>query len=143
MVNMLIVYVAGRRLAVDASFVKAVIEVGNVAPVPHCPAPIVGIAAQRSRALTVIDCRLATNSYAEDVEPDDLAVVVEHDGHDYGFIVDEVSEVEGIGGEPTRPAGGFGEGFEPFTIGLVETGKGAALMVDLLALLFAERQRAA
>ena len=55
----LIGMIAGRRVAIDAALVDSVIEVADVQPVPGAAEGILGLAALRSRVLTVVDCAVA------------------------------------------------------------------------------------
>jgi purine-binding chemotaxis protein CheW len=52
----LIVGIAGEKVAFRASDVQSVVEIDRITPAPRAPAYIAGLAALRSRALTVIDC---------------------------------------------------------------------------------------
>src|SRR6476469_3179954 len=53
---LLIVRLAGERVAFPAADVEAVVEIDNVVPAPGTPPHVAGLAALRSRVLTVIDC---------------------------------------------------------------------------------------
>ena len=56
---LLIVRIADRRVALQAADVEAVVELEGITDVPGTAAHIAGLAALRSRVLTVIDCRLS------------------------------------------------------------------------------------
>ena len=53
---LLIVSVAGGRVAFPAAKVESVVELDALSPVPRAPAHVAGLSALRSRVLTVIDC---------------------------------------------------------------------------------------
>ena len=53
---LLIVRLAGRRIAFPAAEVEAVVELEGITPVPRAAAHVAGLSALRSRVLTVIDC---------------------------------------------------------------------------------------
>ena len=100
----LIAQIAGHRVALPAEVVQSVVEIEVVTPVPLAPAHVFGLAALRSRTLTIIDPlaslglepRPVTDIPAE-------AVVVTIDGHLYGVLVDLVEDVITIAAPP-RPA---------------------------------------
>ncbi len=79
---LLVVVLAGRRAALPAIEVNSVIELAEVTPVPRAAPHIAGLAALRSRPLTVIDCldlarhrpAMATGAARR------RAVVIEHEG---------------------------------------------------------------
>ena len=95
---LLVVMLAGRRAALPAIEVNSVIELAEVTPVPRAAAHVTGLAALRSRPLTVIDCTAALGiaTAAADWRRQ-RAVVVEHEGHLYGLLVDGApgSDVDG------------------------------------------------
>ena len=132
---LLVVMLAGRRAALPAVQVNAVIELAEVTPVPRAAAHVVGLAALRSRPLTVIDCAAVLD--ASSGEPDwrrRRAVVVEHDGHLYGLLVEAADDIVAALEEP-RPLGADpGPGWDRVALGRVETEAGALLLLDVAAL---------
>ncbi|MDZ4306496.1 chemotaxis protein CheW [Allopontixanthobacter sp.] len=122
--------IAGRRAAFRAVEVKSVIEIESIAPVPRAPDFIVGLTAMRSRSLTVVDCRRSLGLEAE-TPPDSRAAVVEIDGHLYALQVDKVEDVTDARSAPEPVPGGFGEAWERVSLGMVETGVGPALLIDV------------
>ena len=56
---LLVIMLAGRRAALPAVQVNAVVELAEVTPVPRAARHVAGLAALRSRPLTVIDCTAA------------------------------------------------------------------------------------
>src|SRR5690606_34319171 len=85
---LLVVVLAGRRAVLPADQVNSVIELDAVTPVPRAAPHVVGLAALRSRPLTVIDCCVSLGVEVTDDAGARRAVVVEHDGHLYGLLVD-------------------------------------------------------
>ncbi len=126
--------IAGRRCALSATDVKSVIELADPTPVPSTPDFIRGIAAVRSKTLTVIDCRLAIGLDANDFPTDHRAAAVEIGGHVYALIVDAIDEVATSMSEPEHVAGGFGPEWSRVVSGMVETDNGPALWLNLEAL---------
>ena len=86
---LLVIMLAGRRAVLPAIVVNSVIELAEVTPVPRAAAHVAGLAALRSRPLTLIDCRLSLDAGREPTDPRTCrAVVVEHEGHLYGLLVE-------------------------------------------------------
>ena len=130
---LLLVRFAGRRVALPADAVEAVIEVETIVPAPRAAPHVVGLAALRSRVLTVIDGQAALggtrNADARE------AVVVASEGHPYVILLDAVEDVIEADGpsEPVRaPLGG---GWDRVAIGLVGGGGELLLLVDPHALI--------
>jgi purine-binding chemotaxis protein CheW len=133
---LLVVMLGGRRAALPAIQVNAVIELGEVTPVPRAAPHVAGLAALRSRPLTVIDCTAALGLVSEQAERrGQRAVVVEHEGHLYGLVVDAADDIVAALGEP-RPLGADpGPGWQAAALGRVETEAGAVLLLDIGAII--------
>jgi len=141
---LLVVMLAGRRAALPAVKVNSVIELAEVTPVPCAAAHVAGLAALRSRPLTVIDCRAVLGLSAERPEGQGRrAVVVEHEGHLYGLLVDGADDIVAALDEP-RPLGADpGPGWQLAALGRVETEAGALLLLDIAALVAGPGERLA
>ena len=100
----LIVTIAGQRVAIAAAPVESVVEIEAIVPVPRAPAHIAGLAALRSRVLTIVDCVASLGLAPGPRAGLALAVIVAIDGHHYGLLVDDVRDVVPIAEAP-RPAG--------------------------------------
>lgn len=131
----LMIQIAGRRCAIAAQDVKSVIELGAIAPVPQAPAFVSGITALRSQALTVIDCRLALGLKSAPWARDSRAAVVKVAGHFYALMVDAIEDIATTMGETGQVPGGFGAEWSRASQGMIETGIGPALLLDLEALI--------
>ena len=55
----LIAHIAGRGVAIDSAQVESVVDIGHVTPTPRVARHIRGLAALRSRVVTVIDTHAA------------------------------------------------------------------------------------
>ena len=134
---LVIVQIAGRRCALRALDVKSVIELAAVTPIPRAPLWIAGIAALRSQALTVIDCRRAIGMGEADGNwpTDARAVVVASEGHSYALLVDGIEDITTAASEAGSVPGGFGPLWSRIADGMIETMAGPALLIDLAALL--------
>ena len=141
---LLIVTVAGERVAFPAAAVESVVELDTLIPVPRAAAHVAGLSALRSRVLTVIDCMRSLDLGATDCS-DGIreAAVVELEGHHYALIVDAVEDVVEALSDPAPVRAAMGAGWERVSQGLVETEAGPLLLIDVAALVSgAERQAA-
>ena len=91
---LLVVTIAGERVALPAAAVESVVELDTLTPVPRAAPHVAGLSALRSRVLTVIDCmrslELGDTDCSDGIRE---AAVVEVDGHHYALIVDLVEDV--------------------------------------------------
>ena len=132
---LLVVEIAGERVALSSSETEAVVELDTLIPVP-CSAPhVAGLSALRSRVLTVIDAKRSLDLGETDCS-DGIreAVVVELDGHHYALIVDQVEDVVESLSEPSPIRGAMEAGWERVARGMVETETGPILLVDVAAI---------
>ena len=133
---LLIVTIAGSRVALPAAAVESVVELDTLIPVPRAPAHVAGLSALRSRVLTVIDT-LRSLELGESDCSDRIreAAVVELDGHHYALIVDVVEDVVEALSDPSPVRAAMGPGWERVSKGMVETEEGPLLLVDIEALI--------
>ncbi|GAA4041328.1 hypothetical protein GCM10022281_22890 [Sphingomonas rosea] len=133
---LLVVEIAGQRVAMRAAQVESVVELDTLIPVPRAAEHVAGLSALRSRVLTVICCRRSLGLPVPEFGDGILeAAVVELDGHHYALIVDGVEDVVEAAGDPTPVRAAMGEGWERVSSGMVETEEGALLLVDVAALI--------
>ena len=133
---LLIVTIAGSRVALPAAAVESVVELDALIPVPRAPAHLAGLSALRSRVLTVIDT-LRSLELGESDCSDGIreAAVVEVEGHHYALIVDVVEDVVEALSDPSPVRAAMGPGWQRVSKGMVETGEGPLLLVDIDALI--------
>src|SRR5206468_6845319 len=133
---LLVVTIAGERVALPSAAVEAVVELDTLIPVPRAAAHVAGLSALRSRVLTVIDCmrslELGVSDCSDGIRE---AAVVELDGHHYAFIVDLVEDVVEALSDPLPVRAAMGPGWERVSLGMVETENGPLLLVDVAALI--------
>ncbi|WP_300974539.1 chemotaxis protein CheW [Sphingomonas sp. LHG3406-1] len=132
---LLVVRIAGQRVAIPAASIESVVELDTLIPVPRAAQHVAGLSALRSRVLTVICCRRSLGLEQLDQQNGILeAAVTEVDGHHYALIVDGVEDVlEAVSGPvPVRAA--MSEGWDRVSSGMVETEEGALLLIDVAAL---------
>jgi len=133
---LLIVSIAGSRVALPAASVESVVELESLIPVPRAPCHLAGLSALRSRVLTVIDCKCSLELGSTDLNDGHLheAAVVEMDGHHYALTVDAVEDVVEALSDPAPIRAAMGDGWERVSKGMVETEEGPLLLVDIVAL---------
>ena len=141
---LLVVTIAGERVALPAAAVESVVELDALSPVPRAPAHVAGLSALRSRVLTVIDCRRSLDLGQSDCSHGIReAAVIELDGHHYALIVDLVEDVVEAGSDPAPVRAAMGPGWERVSEGMVETEVGPLLLVDVAALIAGTEAKAA
>jgi purine-binding chemotaxis protein CheW len=127
----LIVRLAGERVALAAGEVESVVEIDAVTPVPGAAAHVAGLAALRSRVVTVIDCVAALGAGRTDACRDAAVAVV--DGHPYALLVDSVEDVVSAG-EPRPLPGALAAGWSRVARATVEAEGDLLLLLDVAAL---------
>jgi purine-binding chemotaxis protein CheW len=126
---LLIARLGGRRIAFPASSIEAVVELEAITPAP-CAAPhVAGLAALRSRVLTVIDGLAALDLGGAGTGGRD-AVVIPCEGHTYALIVEEIEDVIEADAPPVPLAAPVGAGWDRVAIGTVEVESELFLLVD-------------
>lgn len=134
---LLVVQIAGQRVALPAARIESVVELDTLIAVPRAAYHVAGLSALRSRVLTVISCRRSLG--LEDDGTENLgglleAAVTELDGHHYALIVDGVEDVLEALSDPVPVRAAMGAGWERVSSGMVETEEGALLQIDVAAL---------
>ena len=127
---LLIVRIAGRRVALPATEVEGVVELDGITPTPRAASHVAGLSALRSRVLTVIDS-LASLEFGRSPADGLLeAIVVPSGGHPYALLVESVEDVVEIhrGVAPIRAP--VGAGWDRVASGVVEVEDRLLLVVD-------------
>lgn len=141
---LLVVTIAGERVAIPAAAVESVVELDTLIPVPRAAPHIAGLSALRSRVLTVVDCmrslELGTTDCSDGIHE---AAVIELDGHHYALLVDLVEDVVEAASDPQPVRASMGDGWERVSNGMVETETGPLLLVDVAALIAGAEVKAA
>ncbi len=132
---LLIAVVAGERVAIPAAQVEAVVEIEAITPVPQCPPQVAGLAALRSRVLTVIDCPAALDLGGAAASGTREAIVVEVDSHPYALLVDRIEDVLEHSGEVRPLRTSIAAAWRRVSTGMVETECGLMLLIDPEALI--------
>lgn len=133
---LLIVSIAGQKVALRTLEVQSVIEIDVLIPIPCVPLHVAGLAALRSRVLTVIDPQFALGlGQCASRDPGTEAVVVAHDGHAYAVLLDGVHDVAEARSEPAPMHTRLQGNWAAMSHGMVETDHGPLLLVDPAALI--------
>jgi purine-binding chemotaxis protein CheW len=141
---LLIVTIAGQRVALPAAAVESVVELESLIQVPRAAPHVAGLSALRSRVLTVIDCvRSLELEPSEDADSILEAAVVELDGHHYALIVDVVEDVVEAQSDPSPVRAAMAAGWERVSRGMIETEAGPLLLVDIAGIIAGAEARVA
>lgn len=112
--------VAGTPVAISTDEVEAVVRLHDISPIPHVPAHISGLAALRSRVLTVIDIAALVTGVARPRPRGAChAVVCDVAGHSYGLIVDQIIDICEIDDAPMPVRGRTSADWQRFADGVV------------------------
>lgn len=140
---LLIVTVAGERITIPAADVESVVELDSLIPVPRAARHVAGLAALRSRVLTVIDCFASLGLEPSTKKGPKEAIIVEADGHPYALLVDSVEDVIEVSGEVRPVRTSLKGGWRRVSRGMVEIGDDLVLLIDTQALLAGPAAQAA
>jgi purine-binding chemotaxis protein CheW len=140
---LLVVSLAGRRVAFPAAEVEGVVELEGLTPAP-CAAPhVAGLSALRSRVLTVIDSLVTLDAGRAGEQALANAVIVPSSGHPYALLVDMVEDVVEASSAVSPLAAPAGSGWDRVAIGMVEAEGQPLLLVDPHALIAGPAAQAA
>lgn len=130
----LIAHIAGRGVAIDAAQVDSVVDIGEIVAVPRAEAFVRGLAALRSRVVTVIDTGIALGLAPT---PDTMrrAVITIVDGHHYAILVDSVEDVAPFARLPLSSGLALRGGWASVGTGIVERDGEPLLIIDLAVVL--------
>jgi purine-binding chemotaxis protein CheW len=115
----LFIRIAGTPVAIESSAIDAVVRLGEIIPVARTPIYVRGLAALRSRVVTVIDSTARITGMLADLPASPHAVVTQTDGHGYAILVDEISDITAVedGVQPVR--GHVDPVWSPFVRGMI------------------------
>ncbi|MCT2559460.1 chemotaxis protein CheW [Tsuneonella sp. YG55] len=132
----LVFTIAGRRVALRTADVYSVVEIDGVTPIPGAPGYVLGLSALRSITITVVDAAAAIG-VAPPAMPERgaRAAIVDHEGHRFALVVDDIDDVAELHSRPAPVPGEAGPGWQRVSEGLVETARGPALLLTLAAVL--------
>lgn len=125
----LIATIAGQAVAIRAGLVESVVDLAAVAPVPLAPRHVAGLAALRSKVLTVISCESALG-LPESGRNAGRAVVVSIDGHHYGLLVGSIEDAREIDEAPRPVRARLEAGWSRAAIGMLDYEGESLLLID-------------
>lgn len=140
---LLIVRLGGERVALPAADVESVVEIEALTPVPGAAGHVAGLAALRSRVLTVIDCLASLDPSLCLPEGAREAVMAVVDGHPYALLVEAVEDVVEAGGERRPPAATLAAGWRRIGLATIEAEGDLLLLADVEALIAGPAREAA
>ncbi|MBY8827115.1 chemotaxis protein CheW [Hephaestia mangrovi] len=129
----LIAEIAGRPVAIASDQVESVVDIGEVVPVPRADARVRGLAALRSRVVTVIDTRAVLGLNGGDMQS--RAVITAIEGHHYAVLVDALEDVTPCALQPLAGGIVLDPAWRPIGCGIVELGGEPVLAIDLRAMI--------
>lgn len=130
----LIAHIAGRPVAISSDQIDSVVDIAAIVPVPGTDTRIRGLAALRSRVMTVIDSRVALGLPGSD-QPAARAVITQVEGHHYAILVDTLDDVTPFALAPLSGGIALDHGWRDAGCGIVELGGEPILAIDLRALI--------
>lgn len=117
---------------VGAGQVQEVVRVGDITPVHHAPAYVVGIRNLRGRIVTVVDLAIRLGLGQVSEGPETRILIVEAHGEPIGLLVDSVADTVAIDRADVLPAPPNVNGVQAqYLSGVTRTGE---RLVALLAL---------
>lgn len=125
----LLARIAGRAVAIVSDHIDSVVDLVEITPVPRAAAQVRGLAALRSRVVTVIDTRVALGLPTQDGAG--RAVIVRVEGQGYGFLVDALDDVSTFTLQPLANGMTLAPEWAAIALGLVEHDGEPLLAVDL------------
>ncbi len=130
----LIAQIAGRTVAIESDQVESVVDIGAIIPVPRADRHVRGLAALRSRVVTVLDTRAALGLEAGTSEAT-RAVITIVDGHHYAVLVDALDDVAAFDLAPLAAGIVLDKGWLTVGRGVIERDGEPILAIGLAALI--------
>lgn len=111
--------VAGTAIAMPTHELEAVVHLGEIVPIARSAPQVRGLAALRSRVLTIIDVRTLVTGELTELGTSPLAIVAEVEGHTYGLVIDNVSDICAVDEGMLPVRGRVNEAWEGFAQGMI------------------------
>jgi len=130
----LIARIAGRPVAIDSDQVDSAVDVPEITPIPGAGDAVYGLAALRSRVVTVINTCIALG-LPPLPHPPQRAVITRIDGHHYAITVDQLEDVAPFDLLPLAEGVAIEGGWARAAAGLIVRDGDPMLAIDLRALI--------
>ena len=128
-----LVTLGGELFAIDLRHVREVFELDAITPVPGMPASLVGVANVRGTVVPLADLRRSLGA-SPSTNPR-YAIVVRHDAHQIGLLIDDVPEIRWILPEDRLdPSGATQTGERSLLSGLIRVENRVSGMLEIPAL---------
>lgn len=111
--------VAGTDIAMPTHELEAVVRLSEIVPIARTAPQVRGLAALRSRVLTIIDVRTLVTGELTEMGISPLAIVAEVEGHTYGLLIDTVSDICPVEGGILPVRGRVRAAWEPYADGMI------------------------
>jgi purine-binding chemotaxis protein CheW len=128
----LIAQIAGRTVAIDSDQVESVVDIGEVTAVPRASRHVRGLAALRSRVVTVVDTQSALGLDGDSQAR--RAVITHVEGHHYALLVDALDDVAPFDLLPLASGVALDAAWRNAGRGIVERDGEPILAIDLASL---------
>jgi len=130
----LVATIAGQPVAIPAAVVDSVVDIARLSPVPLAAPHIAGLAAVRSRVLTIVCGERALGLKASARRPT-RAVVMDVDGHRYGLLVGAIEDARIIEDDPHPVPMRLAAGWARVAVGLLDFEGESLLLIDPVRLI--------
>lgn len=129
----LIAQIDGRTVAIESDRVESVVDLDVIVPVPCAERHVRGLAALRSRVVTVIDPRAALGLAGSSTGPKagTRAVITTVDGHHYAVLVDVLDDIAQFDLAPLSAAILLDQSWRSIGCGIVERDSEPILAIAL------------
>lgn len=126
----LLATIVGQEVAIRSDHVESVVDIGEITPVARTSRAVRGLAALRSRVVTVIDTAIVLDPAAPPAARR-RAVVTQVDGHHYALLVDALDDAHRFVPKPLSAGLLPGAAWAAITNGLIEHEGRVVLILDL------------
>ena len=130
----LIARIGDRPVAIASDQVESVVDIGEIVAVPRADVRVRGLAALRSKVVTVIDTR-AVLGLAPGSKTQGRAVITVIEGHAYAILVDALEDVTPCALQPLAGGITLCAGWRAIGSGIVELDGEPVLAIDLRAMI--------
>ena len=131
----LIAHLVDRTVAISTDKVDSVVDLGDIVPVPSAPPQVRGLAALRSRVVTVISSRETLGIEAVPAMGSRRAVITAVDGHSYAILVRALDDVAPFELKPVPSGLVLSSAWRHVAVGVVDLAGEPTLAINLRALI--------